>query len=98
MLEFVKRVLDAGKITNKRTSSLRHAPSFTFAIYNRQALSLIEQVLPWLKSYKRQRAALILQDYIPLTPRNGKYSPALIYRRREFVRQVLEIRANGTNA
>ena len=98
MLEFVKQALGVGKITNKRASSTRHAPSFTFAVYNRQALDVVKRVFPWLKSYKRQRAALVLQDYVRLTPRNGKYSQEMIDRRNEFVKRVLNIRANGTNA
>lgn len=97
MLEFVRQASGTGKITNKRTSSARHAPSYTFAVYNRQALDLIKQALPWLKSYKRQRAALILQNYIPLTPRNGKYSQDLLDRRSEFVRRVLGMKANRAN-
>ena len=93
--EFVLNISGVVKITNKRTTSARHAPSFTFAVYNRQALDLIKQILPWLKSYKLQRAALILQDYIPLTPRNGKYSQDLRDRRSAFVEQVLSIKANS---
>ena len=73
MLEFVKLSTGSGKITNKRVVSPKHTPSYTFAVYNRQALTLLQQVLLWLKSYKQQRAELILRDYVHLTPRNGKY-------------------------
>jgi hypothetical protein len=94
MLEFVKHSTGVGKITNKRTSKSIHSPSYTFAVYNRQALELLRDVLPWLKSYKRERAALILQDYVRLTPRNGKYTQTLSKQRQDFVRQVLMIKAN----
>jgi hypothetical protein len=94
MLEFVKHSTGVGKITNKRTSKSIHSPSYTFAVYNRQALELLRDVLPWLKSYKRERAALILQDYVRLTPRNGKYTQALSKQPQDFVRQVLMIKAN----
>lgn len=94
MLEFVQGALAAGKITNKTTASKRHSPSFTYTIANRQALALLEQTAPWLKSYKRERALLILRDYVRLTPRNGKYSDTIKIERKEFEDSVLAIRAN----
>lgn len=96
MLEFVEHSTGVGKITNKRTSKSIHSPSYTYAVYNRQALDLLREVLPWLKSYKRERAVLILQDYVRLTPRNGKYTQGLLKRRQDFVEQVLMIKANIT--
>lgn len=96
MLEFTRQTLNAGKITNKSISSIRHAPSYTYTIANRQALNLLRQIEPFLKSYKRLRVSLILRDYIRLTPRNGKYSPAVRSERRAFERAVLAIKANGS--
>ena len=94
MLEHVLEVVGVGKITNKAPSSERHAPSFTYNISNRQALHLLEFVIPWLKSYKRERARLILRDYVRLTPRNGKYSAELKAERRRFESEVLALKAN----
>jgi hypothetical protein len=97
MLDFVKHSTSVGKITNKRTSKSIHSRSYTYAVYNRQALDLLREVLQWLKSYKRERAELILQDYLRLTPRNGKYTKELRNHRQEFVRRVLMIKANPTS-
>jgi hypothetical protein len=66
-----------GKITRKRTASPWHSPGYTFHVANRQALSLLAQVAPHLRTYKAMRARLVLDRYVELTPRNGKYSPAL---------------------
>jgi hypothetical protein len=74
LLDFVLFTIGAGKITRKRTTSSHHTPSYTYAIYNRQALQLLEDVHPFLRTYKRERATLILRDYILVTPRNGKYT------------------------
>jgi hypothetical protein len=60
ILEFCLDVIGAGKITNKRTSKSHHTPSFTYAIYNRQALAILGQIEPYLRSYKVKRAKLIL--------------------------------------
>jgi len=94
MLEWVVATTGVGKITSKRIASKRHSPSFTYAVYNRQALSLLEQTQTWLKTYKRMRAVLILEQYLRLTPRNGHYTPELKDAKRLFEQAVLGLRAN----
>ncbi|QGX39147.1 LAGLIDADG family homing endonuclease [Permianibacter aggregans] len=89
ILDYVLLVTGAGKITRKRTSQAHHAPQFAYAIYNRQALALLQQVASFLRSYKAQRAQLILQHYLSVTPRNGKYSDAQRLARAAFEQQVL---------
>ena len=93
LLAFVKTEIGAGKITTKRTYSERHAPSFTYQISSRQALDFLQLVVPFLKTYKAKRANLALADYLRLTPRNGRYTPALSASRREFERQLIAIKA-----
>ena len=74
MLDFVAERTGCGKITNKCTTSDRHAPSFAYRLTNRQALDLLTQILPFLRSYKAARAVLAVERYLAVTPRNGKYS------------------------
>ncbi|MGE3480775.1 MAG: LAGLIDADG family homing endonuclease [Gammaproteobacteria bacterium] len=95
LLQHVLDVTGAGKITGKRTAQHHHSPGFTYAVYNRQALSLLEQISPFLKSYKAKRSSLILQEYVALTPRNGKYPPILYLQRVAFERRLLAIKPNG---
>ncbi len=94
LLEFVKSAVGVGKITNKRISKSHHSPSFTYAVYNRQALVLLEWITPFLRTYKRDRAQLILESYLDLTPRNGKYTAELLGRKSAFESAVLGIKAN----
>jgi hypothetical protein len=68
---------------------MSHTPSMTYIITNRQTLSLLEQVSPYLKSYKAERAALILAYYLRLTPRNGRYSIQQREEREAFIQQFL---------
>jgi hypothetical protein len=89
LLEFIKRAVGAGRITNKRTYSQRHTPSFTYQIDARQALALLVQIAPYLRTYKAERADLLLRHYIRLTPRNGKYDPQTKLERKEFESKVL---------
>jgi O-phosphoseryl-tRNA(Cys) synthetase len=87
----VKKIIGAGRITNKRTYQINHTPSVTYAISNRQALDVLEQVRPYLKTYKAKRAQLILRSYIRLTPRNGKYTQALLKERDIFIEKFLRL-------
>ncbi len=50
---------------------------------------MLEQVAPYLRTYKARRAALILDNYIRLTPRNGRYTPALRRERESFIEEFL---------
>ncbi len=92
LLDYVLDAVGAGKITRKRTAKQHHTPSYCYAIYNRQALDLLKQILPFLKTYKLKRAQLILEEYLALTPRNGKYTAHMQQRRDEFVRSVFAIK------
>ena len=95
LLEFIKSTVGFGKITKKRTSKEHHAASYTYAVYNRQALALLSAIHPFLRTYKRVRADLILKYYLQLTPRNGKYSTELLYKKRIFEEEVLSVKANS---
>jgi hypothetical protein len=65
-------------------TSERHTLSFAFRVTNRQALELLRQVQPYLRSYKVTRAALALKHYLALTPRNGQDTEAQRRARQEF--------------
>jgi hypothetical protein len=95
LLNFVIHQVGAGKITRKRSACERHTASFCYAITSRQALELLEQVSPWLQSYKRRRADLALAHYLSLTPRNGRYTAELLARRREFEQELLSLSAGA---
>lgn len=94
MLRYVLRTIGAGRITTKRTYRSNHSPSYTYAVSNRQALDVIGQVFPYLRSYKLKRAKLVLNEYIQLTPRNGKYSPEMARARERFICRFLATRAH----
>jgi hypothetical protein len=92
ILEFVRETTGVGRITTKRVYHERHRQSYTFQVSSRQALNLLAQITPFLKSYKALRAALALSEYVRLTPRNGKYRPEMERRRRDFEVRLLAIR------
>src|SRR3990172_1275986 len=93
LLNYVQETVGAGRITNKRTSRVNHTPSFTYSISNRQALNLLKQITPYLKSYKFGRATLVLDNYVRLTPRNGRYTSNQLEEREAFIHQFLCLRS-----
>lgn len=92
LLEFVKEHAGAGRITKKRSAKPHHAASFNYNIAGRQALELLAQLLPYLRSYKRDRAALLLEQYVRLTPRNGRYTAEAARDRSAMEAAVLAIK------
>lgn len=91
LLEFVREAVGAGRITGKRTYSERHTPSFAYRVSNRQALEFLSQIAGHLKTYRSKRAAMALEKYIGLTPRNGKYAAGMLRMREDFEREFLAI-------
>jgi len=92
LLEYVLNSVGAGKITGKRTYQSHHTPSYTYTISNRQALALLNQIFPYMKTYKARRSDIILRDYIRLTPRNGRYTPEIKQARDDFEHNVMKIK------
>jgi hypothetical protein len=84
LVEVALQLTGVGKITRKRTASPSHAPGLTYVVSNRQALRVLEQVAPYLRSYKRLRARLAIENYLTLTPRNGRYDDQLNELRNRF--------------
>jgi hypothetical protein len=95
IVEWVLATVGAGKITRKSVVSSKHAPGLTYAISNRQALALLEQTANFLRSYKRIRALLVLEHYVRLTPRNGRYGPEIEAERATFEDRLLATKANS---
>jgi hypothetical protein len=95
ILDHVRERIGAGKITGKKTAKAHHTPGLTYAIWNRQALNVLTQIRPFLRSYKSARARLVEQHYVRLTPRNGKYSASTLAARQAFEAALLALRANG---
>lgn len=91
LLGFVLRAFGMGRITSKRTYCERHAPSYAWQVSSRQALEVLLEVYPYLRTYKARRAALALERYVLVTPRNGRYGQALLSQRAEFEKEFLSI-------
>lgn len=95
MLEWVKNAVGVGNISTKRTYNIKWTPSYGYNVYSQQALSILEQVLPYLKTRKRERAKLLVAHYTKLTARNGKYSKEQLRKRAELERKFFAIKTRA---
>jgi LAGLIDADG-like domain len=84
LLTYVQSVIGAGRITGKACAREHHSPSFAYCITSRQALALLAQVYPFLRTYKSRRACLLLEEYQRVTPRNGRYTAELLAARAQL--------------
>jgi len=97
LLEYVRQVIGAGRITNKRRSRAHHSVSFVYVVSSRNALELLSQIGSFLRTYKAERTSLLLAEYRRVTPRNGRYSPALQVARSAFENSFFKITTRAPN-
>jgi len=92
---YIRSVIGCGRITNKACARPHHTPSFAYVIHGRQALEVLSQVVGYLRTYKVGRARLLLEEYLSVTPRNGRYSAEQVEARQDFERRffALSLRA-----
>lgn len=98
LLKYLLKVIGAGRITNKRAYKAHHSLSYTYGVFNRQALDLLEQVYPYLRTYKSKRAKLVIEQYVAVTVRNGRYTSAQSKKRKRFVKKFFLILPNTKKA
>lgn len=91
LLLYVRSVVGAGRITGKARTHDHHSPSFAYVLLSRQALNLLSQIVRYLRTYKAGRARLLLDEYLLVTPRNGRYSPDQREARRSFEERFFSI-------
>lgn len=85
LMEYLLHTIGAGKITTKKIYKKNHSAAYSYQIFSRQALDVLRYTLPFLRTYKKQRALLALKHYTALTPRNGKYTPIMLKKRNLFI-------------
>jgi hypothetical protein len=89
LIGYLLKVISVGRITRKKVYQEHHKQSYTYAVYSRQAIDLLKQITPYLKTYKVKRAKLALKDYIAVTPRNGRYTEDMKKKKEKFVEKFL---------
>lgn len=96
LLKYIQSIIGVGKITQKRVFSDRHSLGYTYVLSSRHALDVVRAIHPYLRTHKRLRAKLVIEKYIKLTPRNGKYTTAMLKKRESFIERFFAILPNTT--
>ncbi|MEA3181561.1 MAG: hypothetical protein QOI59_5084 [Gammaproteobacteria bacterium] len=91
LLRYVRSAIGTGRITSKVCSRPHHSPSFAYVIAGRQVLAVLSQITPFLRTYKAERARLLLEEYVAVTPRNGRYTPTQHALREQFENRFFAI-------
>jgi hypothetical protein len=95
LLDYVLKVVGAGRITNKVRTRDHHSPSFAYMLSSRGAIALLSQVSPFLQTYKSGRARLLVEEYLHVTARNGRYTAAQRDRRAAFENRFFSMKTRG---
>ncbi len=90
LLDWVKNIVGAGKITSKSKNKVYHAQSYTWSVRDNKAICFLNEIKKYL-IVKRQQAELITKKYKVCTPRNGKYSPEMLRKKLELVAQIRKL-------
>ncbi|MDW8326639.1 MAG: hypothetical protein RMK99_08740 [Anaerolineales bacterium] len=82
------RTRSGGVITAKKPRHPTHSISYDWKLTDRRALAFLQVVRPFVVIQRKQvRADLLLTAYLACTPRNGRYTPELLERKRALIRQ-----------
>lgn len=74
-----------GFISTQKIYKEHHKQSWAWKIDQRRAVGFCSIIWPYLKEPKKQkRAKLIAERYIPVTPRNGKYTKKMLVEKSLF--------------
>jgi len=88
-----------GRIGAKKSYNPNHNTSYELRIGGDAALKLLEEVAPhMLHSKKGRRARLIVEHYKACTPRNGKYTPEQIEKKKWLTEEVMGMTMRGEGA
>ncbi|OGR83977.1 MAG: hypothetical protein A2901_02465 [Elusimicrobia bacterium RIFCSPLOWO2_01_FULL_54_10] len=88
ILKWVRSKMGMGSLLTKMPKKATHNVAYTWQV-NRAggSFKVLRAVYPYLRVKKRQ-AAIILNEYPRVTPRNGKYDPKTLAQKFRLVRKI----------
>lgn len=88
-----------GRIDSRNSAKEKHNVSYELRLIGNAAYQLLEDVVPYMLHQKKgYRASLIVEHYKSCTPRNGKYTPDQIIKKKWLVEEVMGITMRGVGA
>jgi len=91
LLEWLQATI-GGTIVTKAKYQDHHKQAYTWRVTRNAALQLLADILPYLRiERKKARASLLVNEYIKVTPRNGKYTDEMKLAKEELVQKFHQI-------
>ena len=88
LLEYIRDITNCGQIHAKKKTKPHHQQSWHWQTHSvSDSLRILKEIHPFLR-VKRKQAYLILKHYKEVTPRNGRYSPELLEKKKHLVETV----------
>lgn len=88
-----------GNVNARHPKNPKWNVSYELRLSGDKALKLLEEVVPYmLHSKKSLRAKLIVEHYKDCTPRNGKYTPEQIEKKKWLTEEVMGMTMRGDGA
>jgi len=86
LLEFLSSEF-GGSIVNQKVYKEHYKKSWSWKLQRRNCIYFLNSILPYMREEEKvRRANLICNEYIKITPRNGKYSDEIKTAKLEFER------------
>ncbi len=93
LIDWLLATVGSGSIVTKKKYQDHHKQAHTFRLTRGSALELLQGVLPYLRiNRKRERASMLVNEYVSLTPRNGKYTEEMSAAKQEFVERFEKVK------
>lgn len=67
-----------GSISTKKVYQDHHKPSYAWALQSRQAVELLDILVPYMLEPEKIRRAQLVIAFQRIKPRNGRYTPELV--------------------
>jgi len=85
LLEWFRSRL-GGSIIQKRPRKPNHSTAYDWKLADRRAIEFLRIVRPFLVIHRKiARCELLLTEYLPCTPRNGRYTTEIANKKRELI-------------
>ena len=93
LLEWLVKTSGCGSIISKKNyKPSQHKNSYALNITYNNAIRVLREIETYLViDRKRKRAKHILENYLSVTPRNGRYSPEMLSKKERFYQEFMSL-------
>lgn len=92
LIDYIQDVTETGFVIRQKAKKEHHKESYAWCLYDKKALTFLEEIFPYLRiNRKRQRAWILINQYAKYTPANGKYTPEMLEKKKDLIKRFKAI-------